>query len=62
VSNLFFKTNHYHTIEIGMKCNLFYDSFSRGCDPENIISTTSIANKMDFLWGVLRFHKISSLT
>jgi hypothetical protein len=27
-------------IEIGMKCNPFFDSFSRGCDPENGISTT----------------------
>jgi len=33
---------YYHAIEIGRKCNLFYDSFSRGCDRENIISTTRI--------------------
>jgi hypothetical protein len=33
---------YYHAIEIGMKCNLFFDSFSRGRDPENNISTTCI--------------------
>ena len=30
-----------------MKCNLFFDSFSRGCDPENSISTTCVVIEKD---------------